>query len=152
MRPWMCRRLHGVDRSAQKTVQLSNGQYFRFEIDVSLWENYEDDSWEVLVQPSIIVHDERWSRSVHDKEGTATGPGGVEVLEIGLELLRQSEQVALALSSAMRERVVYEVEAATPRLFRIYRRYLEPRGYVYEEFDWGYALRKTLREAQSAGT
>lgn len=63
------------------------------------------------------------------KQGTPTGPGGLEVWSRVAEVWDQVESVAYSLGA--REVLVW---GANERLTRIYARSLRPKGYVYDSY------------------
>lgn len=109
-----------------RDARLSNGQKLRLGF-----------SWDMdLGYPWVEVHmcayrGLFWSRWAFRKQGQAVGPGGVEVWDHLREMFLEGEkELLLRFPSGA---VTLAVYAASDRLFKIYRRLLEPHGYWQEE-------------------
>lgn len=115
---WYTPRTRNNFAAIHKSVRLSNGQklYMRFDFDP------DDRSVDVA-----MACYRNWFRreKAFDKEGTAIGPGGLEVLPVALKLFEEGEVQAIRRWKPLE----IWVGAATLKLHRIYARYLQPRGY-----------------------
>ena len=126
----------GVD-GVYVTVPLKNG--YRLRMDVDLWIPEVTDRYDVDV--SIMAYRGRFSLSrALEKEGTPTGPGGLEVVYPALSMLDAAETEARRRWPDTRLRM--RVDAANETLYRLYRRFLAPRG--YHATDWEMELVKEL--------
>lgn len=111
------------------TLPLQNG--YRLRMDVELWEpggTYRHD-----VDVSIMAYRGRFSLSrALKKEGTPTGPGGLEVVYPARSILDAAEIEARKRWPDVPLRM--RVDAANERLYRFYYKVLAPRG--YHATDW----------------
>ena len=119
------------------TLPLQNG--YRLRMDVELWDpeaTYRHD-----VDVILMAYRGRYSLSrALEKEGTPTGPGGLEVVYPALSVLDAAEIEARRRwpDVPLRMRVV----AANERLYDVYKRFLGPRG--YHATEWEMELTKEL--------
>lgn len=103
-------------------TRLSKGYILRLDLTVHPYENYSE------VLPHLSVHKKGRLRR-REKEGTPTGPGGVEVWEALRELWPEVERNIYRITPAGKHATLV-VTAATPKLFRIYEFFLRNRlGY-----------------------
>lgn len=109
------------------TVPLSNGRVFHFgyaEID---WRPYKVPVYNV----EMVAHDADFDWYADEDEiwwteGESTGPGLSEVLPLALTLFGEME------SRLSHQVCVAHVGSVSDRLRKIYRRFLIPRGYVWD--------------------
>ena len=114
---------YGID-GFHVTVPLQDG--YRLRMDVELWE--PGDTYRHDVDVSIMAYQGRYSLSrALEKEGTSTGPGGLEVVYPALSILDAAEIEARRRWPDVSLRM--RVDAANETLYRVYRRFLFPRGY-----------------------
>ena len=113
------------------TVPLSRG--YRLRMDLYLFEpDWLGGRYEVDV--ALMAYPGRYSLSrAMDKEGTATGPGGVEVVYPALEILEAAGAEALKRWGHYWLRL--RVDAANETLYRVYKRFLTPRGFRATEWE-----------------
>lgn len=108
-------------------------------MDVELWESVDTYLYDVDV--SIMAYRGRYSLSrAFEKEGTPTGPGGLEVVYPALSILDAAEIEARRRWPDVPLRI--RIDAANETLYRIYRRFLAPRG--YHATEWQLELVKEL--------
>ena len=120
------------------TLPLQNG--YRLRMDVELWESV--DTYRYDVDVSIMAYRGRYSLSrALEKEGTPTGPGGLEVVYPALSILDAAEIEARRRWPDVSLRM--RVDAANETLYRIYRKFLIPRG--YRSTEWELELVKVVR-------
>lgn len=119
------------------TLQLQNG--YRLRMDVELWG--PEDTYRHDVDVSIMAYQGRYSLSrAFEKEGTPTGPGGLEVVYPALSILDAAEIEARRRWPDVPLRM--RIDAANKTLYRIYKRVLAPRG--YHATEWQTELVKEL--------
>ena len=119
------------------TIPLRNG--YRLRTDVELWE--PGDTYRHDVDVSIMAYKGRYSLSrALEKEGTPTGPGGLEVVYPALSVLDAAEIEARRRWPDIPLRM--RLDAANETLYRVYRRFLAPRG--YHATEWEMELTKEL--------
>ena len=95
-------------------------------MDVELWE--PGDTYRNDVDVSIMAYRGRYSLiRAFEKEGTPTGPGGLEVVYPALSILDAAEIEARRWWPDIPLRM--RVDAANERLYRFYYKVLAPRGY-----------------------
>ena len=112
------------------TLPLQNG--YRLRMDVELWG--PEDTYRHDVDVSIMAYQGRYSLSrAFEKEGTPTGPGGLEVVYPALSILDAAEIEARRRWPDVPLRI--RVDAANETLYRVYRRFLAPRGYHATEWE-----------------
>lgn len=135
------------DRYLYQNVPLSNGQ--KLHLGFALRDGWRYDD-EVTVEPRMVCYRGpyrfRWGFRQY-KQGRAIGPGGLEVLKLAIPVMRAAESEVLKRTD--KPYVTMEVCAATPRLFKVYERFLRTSGYVVSEGweeDESY-LFKNLRRA-----
>lgn len=105
-----------------RSVPLSKGKVLRLEFTVF------HDLGQSILEPHLLVH-EKGRMKWPEKGGFATGPGGMEVWSVLAKIFEDGVNVARK-RLAKHDTVYVEVTAATPKLFRIYARFLEPHGYI----------------------
>ena len=106
------------------TIPLKNG--YRLRMDMELWG--PGDAYRYDVDVSIMAYRGHYSLSrALEKEGTPTGPGGLEVVYPALSILDAAEIEARRRWPDVPLRM--RVDAANETLYRVYRRFLSPRGY-----------------------
>ena len=119
------------------TLPLQNG--YRLRMDVELWQ--PGDTYRHDVDVSIMAYQGRYSLSrAYEKEGTPTGPGGLEVVYPALSILDAAEIEARRRWPDVPLRM--RLDAANETLYSIYKRFLTPRG--YHATDWERELVKEL--------
>ena len=119
------------------TVPLKNG--YRLRMDVELWGPGYTYWYDADV--SIMAYRGRFNLSrALEKEGTPTGPGGLEVVYPALMMLDAAEIEARRRWPDVPLRM--RVDAANETLYRVYQRFLAPRG--YHATDWDMELVKEL--------
>ena len=112
------------------TLPLQNG--YRLRMDVELWG--PEDTYRHEVDVSIMAYQGRYSLSrALRKEGTPTGPGGLEVVYPALSILDAAEIEARRRWPDVPLRI--GVAAANKTLYRVYKRFLGPRGYHATEWE-----------------
>ena len=112
------------------TLPLQNG--YRLRMDVELWE--PEDTYRHDVDVAIMAYRGRFSLSrAFEKEGTPTGPGGLEVVYPALSILDAAEIEARRRWTDVPLRM--RIDAANKTLYRVYRRFLGPRGYHATEWE-----------------
>ena len=120
------------------TIPLQNG--YRLRMDGELWE--PEDTYRHDVDVSIMAYKGRYSLSrALEKEGTPTGPGGLGVVYPALSILDAAEIEARRRWPDIPLRM--RLDAANETLYRVYRRFLAPRG--YRATEWELELVKELR-------
>lgn len=84
-------------------------------------------------------------------DGTPTGPGGTEAYGLIIEdmkiVLAQLERLAIYSHANF----VFEVDAVTPKLFKIYARSLQPLGFRIVDTGGKLSLRKWIKEDKDHG-
>lgn len=119
------------------TVPLSKG--YRLRMDFELCEPYDGNRWPVVV--AMFAYQGRYSlRRACESDGLATGPGGLAVVGVALDLLERAEAEACRRWPDRKLRM--ELAGANETLYRLYRRVLIPRG--YRATDWDYELVRDL--------
>ena len=127
---------YGID-GFYVTLPLQNG--YRLRMDVELWE--PEGTYRHDVDVAIMAYRGRYSLSrAFEKEGTPTGPGGLEVVYPALSILDAAEIEARRRWPDVPLRM--RIEAANETLYRVYRRFLTPRG--YHATEWEMELAKEL--------
>ena len=112
------------------TIPLKNG--YRLRMDVDLWT--PGDTYRHDVDVSLMAYRGRYSLSrALEKEGTPTGPGGLEVVYPALSILDAAEIEARRRWPDVPLRI--RVAAVNKRLYAIYKRVLAPRGYHATEWE-----------------